>query len=149
MAEGHMQHHLRQVMPHPWGTDDGVARLRALGLQKGELFKLFLVLPLCNLSGSTLRHKLSLKEGNLSDKAFNILMSRGKCHGVLRLHSQYPLQYLPLYQGGPVFYILDMKSDTVLRRSNLLGRSFYSKYCRDTSDLHSDGYLPLPGHLCQ
>jgi hypothetical protein len=77
MVEGHMPHPLRLVMPHTWGTDDGVAQLGALGLKKGELLKLLSTLPLRHLSGPMLRRKLTLKEGDLSDKTFDILMSRG------------------------------------------------------------------------
>jgi hypothetical protein len=40
MAEGCKPHPLIQVMPHTWGTDDGVTQLGAPGLQKGELLKL-------------------------------------------------------------------------------------------------------------
>jgi hypothetical protein len=60
-------------MPHPWGTNNGVAQLRAPGLQKGELHKLLSTHPLRHLSGLTLDRKLALKEGDLLDKAFNIL----------------------------------------------------------------------------
>jgi hypothetical protein len=77
MAVGHKPHPLRLVMPHTWGTDDGMAHLGAPGLQKGELLKLLMVLPLRHLSGLMLLRKLTLKEGDLSDKAFSILMSRG------------------------------------------------------------------------
>jgi hypothetical protein len=77
MVEGHMLHPVRQVMPHPWGTDNGVTQLRAPGLLKGELPKLFSVLPIRLLLGSMLRHKLALKEGDLLDKVFSILASRG------------------------------------------------------------------------
>jgi hypothetical protein len=76
MAEGHKLHPLRQVMPHPWGTNNGMAKLGALGLQKGELLKLLLE-PLGHLSGLMLHCKLALKEGNLPDKAFSILARRG------------------------------------------------------------------------
>jgi hypothetical protein len=64
-------------MPYLWGIDIGVAQLRASGLQKGELLKLLLMLPLRHLLGPTLRCKLILKEGDLPDKSFGILMSRG------------------------------------------------------------------------
>jgi hypothetical protein len=70
MAEGRMPHPLRQMMPCPWGTNDGVAHLRARGLQKGEPLKLLSLLPLRHLSDLTLHQKLALKEGG-------ILMSRG------------------------------------------------------------------------
>jgi hypothetical protein len=36
-----------------------------------------MALPLRHLSGLTFRRKLTLKESDLSDKAFDILMSRG------------------------------------------------------------------------
>jgi hypothetical protein len=74
-------------MPHPWGIDNGVAQLRALGLQKGELLKLLSMLPLRHLLGPTIHHKLALKQGDLSDKSFSILASSGLCRGVLYLHS--------------------------------------------------------------
>jgi hypothetical protein len=77
MAEGCKPHPLRQVIPRPWGTDDGVMQLRALGLQKGELHKLFSVLPLRHLLSLTLRGKLVLKKGDLIGKAFGIITSRG------------------------------------------------------------------------
>jgi hypothetical protein len=64
-------------MPHPVGTDDGVVQLRASGLQKGELLKLLSALPLRHLPGLMLCCKLALKEGDLLDKAFGILTSRG------------------------------------------------------------------------
>jgi hypothetical protein len=54
-----------------------MAQLKALVLQKGELLKLLSVLPFRHLPDLTLRHKLALKEGDLSDKAFYILASRG------------------------------------------------------------------------
>jgi hypothetical protein len=63
-------------MPCQWGTDDGVAQLGAPGLHKGELLELLLALPLKHLLGLTLHCKLALKEGDLLDKAFGILMSR-------------------------------------------------------------------------
>jgi hypothetical protein len=77
MAEGHKPHPLIQVMPHPWGTNDGMTQLIASGLQKGELLELFSVLPLRHLLGLMLGRKLVLKEGELLDKAFDILTSRG------------------------------------------------------------------------
>jgi hypothetical protein len=64
-------------MPSLWGIDDGMAQIRAPSLQKGELLKLLSALSLKHLLGWTLRHKLALKEGDLSDKAFGILTSRG------------------------------------------------------------------------
>jgi hypothetical protein len=80
-------HLLRQVMPQPWGTNDGLAQLRVSGLQKGELLELCLALPLGLFPGPTLCCKLILKEGDLLDKALGILMSRGQRHGVLHLCS--------------------------------------------------------------
>jgi hypothetical protein len=77
MAEGRKLHPLRQVMPHPWGTDDGMAQLEGLGLQKGEILELLSVLHLTHLPGPALRHKLILKESDLLGKAFGILASRG------------------------------------------------------------------------
>jgi hypothetical protein len=68
---------LKHVMPHPWGTNDGMAQLGTSGLQKGEILKLLSVLPLRHLSVPMLCHKLALKEGNLLDKAFSILTCRG------------------------------------------------------------------------
>jgi hypothetical protein len=72
-----MPHPLTQVIPRSWGTDDGVAQLRASGLQKGELLNFFSVLPLSHLSGPMLSHKLALKEGDLPDETIVILTSRG------------------------------------------------------------------------
>jgi hypothetical protein len=77
MAEGRMPHPLRQVMHHPWGTNDGVAQLGAPSLEKGDLLKLLSVLPLRYLSGPTPRRELALKEGDLPDKSFVIFTSRG------------------------------------------------------------------------
>jgi hypothetical protein len=77
MAEGRKPHPFRQVMPHLWGTNDGVAQLRASCLQKGELLKLLPALPLRCLLGPMLHFTLALKEGNLLDKAFGILASKG------------------------------------------------------------------------
>jgi hypothetical protein len=54
-----------------------MVQLRAQGLQKGELLKLLLVLPLRHLSGQMLRRKLALKEGDLPGKAFGIIARRG------------------------------------------------------------------------
>jgi hypothetical protein len=87
MMKGRKPHPLGQVMPQPWGTNDIMAQLRTLGLQKGELLKLCLVLPLRHFPGPTLRRKLNLKEGHLSDKPLGILMSSGQCHGILCLCS--------------------------------------------------------------
>jgi hypothetical protein len=64
-------------MPPPYGTDDGVAQLGAPDLQKGELLKLLSALPHRHLSSPMLRHKLTLKEGDLPDKVFDIIVSRG------------------------------------------------------------------------
>jgi hypothetical protein len=77
MAEGRKRHPLRQVMPHPRGTDDGIAQLRALGLQEGELLELLSALPLRHLLGTVLCRNLSFKESDLSGKAIDILTSRG------------------------------------------------------------------------
>jgi hypothetical protein len=71
-----MPHPLRQVIPRPRGTNNGMAQLRAPGLRRGELLKLLLALPLRHLSGPTLCCKLALKEGGLPEKAFDILTSR-------------------------------------------------------------------------
>jgi hypothetical protein len=75
-----------------------VARFEVLGLQKGELHKLLPTLPLRHLPltldigrrvrqaagillnqflGPRLLRKPALKEGDLSDKAFGILASKG------------------------------------------------------------------------
>jgi hypothetical protein len=54
-----------------------MTQLRASSLQKGELLKLLLALPLRCLPDPMLRRKLALKKGNLSDKAFSIFASRG------------------------------------------------------------------------
>jgi hypothetical protein len=77
MAEGRKLHPFRQVMPHPLGTDDGMAQLEAPGLQKGELLELLKVLPLRHLPGLALHSKLILKESHLPRKAFSIPTSRG------------------------------------------------------------------------
>jgi hypothetical protein len=53
------------VMLHPWGTDDGMSHLGTLGLQKGELCALYLVLPLRHLSS------------NLPGEAFDIFTGKG------------------------------------------------------------------------
>jgi hypothetical protein len=58
------------------GADDGMAQLRAPGLQKDELLKLLLVIPLRHLLGMAIHHKLVLKDGDLPGKAFGILASR-------------------------------------------------------------------------
>jgi hypothetical protein len=70
MVEGKPQS-LRQVMTHPWGVNNDVALLRALGQQKGQLLKLLSSLPLRQLSGLTLHRKLVLSD------TFGILTSRG------------------------------------------------------------------------
>jgi hypothetical protein len=77
MVEGRVPHPLRQVIPRLWGTDNGMAQLRARGLQTGELLELLSALPLRHLSSLTLYRKLALKKGKLRDKAFDILVSRG------------------------------------------------------------------------
>jgi hypothetical protein len=79
------------MIPHSWGPKNGVAQLGVLGLQKGELLKLLPTLPLIHLppmlgidrrfrqateillshlSGLVFLRKLSLKLGDLPDKAF-------------------------------------------------------------------------------
>jgi hypothetical protein len=79
-------------------TNNGMAQLKASGLQKGELLKLLPALPLrylpptldiggrgiqtvgillFKLSSSALLHKLALNKHDLLDKSFGILMSRG------------------------------------------------------------------------
>jgi hypothetical protein len=72
-----MPHPLKQVIPHPWENDDGMAQLGAPTLERGELLKLLSALPLRHLSSLMLRCKVALKEGDLPDKAFGILRSRG------------------------------------------------------------------------
>jgi hypothetical protein len=83
--------------PHPWRTDNGKAQPGAPGLQKGELLKLLLALPLKllspqlsidysveqatgvvlgHLSSPTRFHELTLEKGDLLSKALGILMSR-------------------------------------------------------------------------
>jgi hypothetical protein len=85
------------VIPHLCRTKNGKAQLRALGLQKGELLELLLVLPLRLLLpplgishriGQAMRvllghlliptclRKLTLKKGNLSNKAFYLVVSK-------------------------------------------------------------------------
>jgi hypothetical protein len=91
MAEGRKPHPLKQVMHHPWRTNDGMTQLGTPSLQKGDLLELFLALPLRHLLGLTLHCKLILKEGDLPGKGFDIFTSRGKCCVILRLYSQYPL----------------------------------------------------------
>jgi hypothetical protein len=83
-------------------------------------------IPFSQLSGLALLCKLALKEGNLLDKAFNNLVSRGQCRGVLRLHSRNPLPCLLLCQGGPVFHIFDAKGGAIPRHSNLLGPKVFA-----------------------
>jgi hypothetical protein len=86
------------VIPRPWRTDNGKSQLRTLVLQEGELLHLLpvpslgLLLPPLGIScsinqatGSLLGHlvhsvhlcKLNLEEGDPSDKAFCLLVSRG------------------------------------------------------------------------
>jgi hypothetical protein len=83
MVEGRKSHPLKQVMPHPRGTNDSVTQLGAPSLLKGELQKLLSTFPLRHgpdapsLAGLMLRRKLILKESNLSNKAISILTSRG------------------------------------------------------------------------
>jgi hypothetical protein len=47
------------------------------GLLKGELLKLLSTIPLRHLSCLTVCSKVTLGEGDLSDKAFSIIASRG------------------------------------------------------------------------
>jgi hypothetical protein len=126
VVEGSNSYPLRQVIPHPWWANNGKAQLRALGLQKGELLKLLLALPfghhqpprnishhvgqatkilLGHLSGSACLRKLTLEEGNLSDKALCVFICRCQHHSILRLHSRHPLLSLPLCQGSRVFRV--------------------------------------------
>jgi hypothetical protein len=86
------------VIPHPWRTDNVKAKLKAPGLQEGELLQLLMVpslglLPsllgisrhveqatsslLGHIVGPTHLRKLTLEEGDLSDKALCLLASRG------------------------------------------------------------------------
>jgi hypothetical protein len=92
--------------------------------------------------------KFTLKEGYLSDKAFYLLTSRGCHRGTLCHHSRHPLLSVPLYQGGSVLRIIDPCHNAILCCSNLLSRSLYSKYHRNTGGLRSGGGLPCPSHLC-
>jgi hypothetical protein len=60
------------VIPHPWGIDIGKAQLGGLGLQKGELLKVLLVLPLGHLPptlgiGHLIRQATDIFERSLSD----------------------------------------------------------------------------------
>jgi hypothetical protein len=82
---------MAQMMLCPRRADDGTTELRTSGLQKGELLKVCLVLPLRHLSGPMHHRKLILMEGDLPCKAFGIFMSRGKHHGILHLNSRYTL----------------------------------------------------------
>jgi hypothetical protein len=98
MAQGSNLHPLRHVIPHPGRTDDGEAQLGALGLQEGELLKCSRCSSLdtshrCSAATTTsdkptgilLNHhpspaclrKLTLKEGNLLNKVFNIFADEG------------------------------------------------------------------------
>jgi hypothetical protein len=54
-----------------------MTQLGTLGLQKGELLRLFLVLPLRHLLGPMLRCNPVLREGDLLVKAFGFFP--GKC----------------------------------------------------------------------
>jgi hypothetical protein len=98
VAEGSDLDPLQQVIPHPWRTDNGKTQLRALGVQTGELLKVLSV-PLLEHLPSALSidchikqamefllghllspmhlHKLTLEEGDVSNKAFYIYTSRG------------------------------------------------------------------------
>jgi hypothetical protein len=104
---------------------------------------------LSQLLGPVLLRKLTLKEGDLSDKTFSILTSRGQRRGILRLHSRYPLPCLCLCQGGPILCIFNTKGGAIPCCSSLLGRSLYNKYHHDMGSLRSSGYLPRPDHLHQ
>jgi hypothetical protein len=76
MAEDHKLHPLGQVMPPPWGTNDGMTQLGTSGLQKGELIELCSVSPLRHFPGPTLLRKLVLEEGDLPGKPFSIFMGQ-------------------------------------------------------------------------
>jgi hypothetical protein len=84
-------------------TDDGMALLKTLSLQKAELLEAYSVLHLRHLPGLKLRHKLIHEEGDLLCKIFGILISRGKHCGIFHLRSGYPLQCLssPERPGPP------------------------------------------------
>jgi hypothetical protein len=87
MMESCKPHPLGQVMPQPWGTNDGMAPLRASVLLKGELLELCLALPLIQFPGPTLCRKLVLKEGDLSNKALGSLTNQGERLGILCIRS--------------------------------------------------------------
>jgi hypothetical protein len=125
-----------QMMLCSRSTDDGMTLLRTSGLQKGELLEVCLVLPLRHLLGLTHHCKIILREGDLPSKAFSIFMSRGKHHGILHLHSRYPLQCLPFYQSSLVLHILNTKGCAVPFR-----RGLPSSICS------GDGFS-RPSHLC-
>jgi hypothetical protein len=86
------------VVPHLWWAGNGKAQFEASGLQKGEVLKLLQALPLghlqpsqsvsrrirqamgiflAQLSSPVRIHKLTHEEGDLSDKALCVFMSRG------------------------------------------------------------------------
>jgi hypothetical protein len=80
VVKGNGLHPHRQVIPHPWWANNGEIQLRALGLQKGELLELLLVLPQTP-STPTRLCMLALKEGDLLDKALYVFKSRRQCRG--------------------------------------------------------------------
>jgi hypothetical protein len=72
-------------MSCPRRTDDGVAQLSGLSLQKGELLDVLSVPPLRCLSRPTLLHTLTLKEGDFLCKALGIGTSRGERCRILHI----------------------------------------------------------------
>jgi hypothetical protein len=70
MVEGCESHPLQQVIPHPWGTNNGKAQFGASDLQKGELLKLLPTLPIRHLSltfsiGRRIRQAVGILLGQL------------------------------------------------------------------------------------
>jgi hypothetical protein len=70
-ANSHELHPLRQVIPHPWGTDNSKTLFRASGPQKGELLKLLLMLLLRHLPpmlgiGRRVKQATGILHGQLS-----------------------------------------------------------------------------------
>jgi hypothetical protein len=125
-----------------------MAQLRTPGLQKSELLKACLVLPLRHLLGLTLCRKLVLEEGDFPCKTFSVLTSRGKCCGIFCLCSGYPLQCLSLCQSDLVLCILDTMCCAIPHRSGLLGKNLGGEQGHCVSGLHVSNDLSCSSHLC-
>jgi hypothetical protein len=124
-----------------------MAQLGTPGLQKSELLKACLVLPLRHLPGLTLCHKLILEEGDFPCKTFSVLTSRGKCRGIFHLCSGYPLQCLSLRQSDPVLCVLDTKCCAIPCRSGLLGKNLDGEHGHCVSGLRVSNDLSCSSHL--